>query len=132
MTCASRSPTASWKRSWRPQEARAAAISRSSCFAAGSGLRLNELRELKLSDLVLRHTGATNIRRAPHASLLELKRQGGWERWDMVERYSHATPPRDRSALPNPLQKSALHKSAFSQPPSSPQKRLSLLRTASG
>ena len=214
MTCASRSPTASWKRSWRPQEARAAAISRSSCFAAGSGLRLNELRELKVSDLdlrlrtvtvrpetskfgrgrvvhvhddvgreldrylrearfgaeaeaplfatrsgacfteagfdkifqrladrtslrgfsahVLRHTWATNFMRAPHASLLELKRQGGWERWDMVERYSHATPPRDRSALPNPLQKSALHKSAFSQPPSSPQKRLSLLRTASG
>src|SRR5437660_12265443 len=68
---------------------------------------------------VLRHTWATNFMRAPHASLLELKRQGGWERWDMVERYSHATPPRDRSALPNPLQKNALHKSAVSQPPSS-------------
>jgi len=30
--------------------------------------------------------------RASGASLLELKRQGGWERWDMVERYSHAAP----------------------------------------
>src|SRR5260221_12551933 len=37
----------------------------------------------------------------------------------MVERYSHAIPPRDPSALPNPLHKSAIvqlpfaHKSAF-------------------
>jgi integrase len=81
---------------------------------------------------ILRHTWATNFMRAPHASLLELKRQGGWERWEMVERYSHATPPRDRSALPNPLQKSALHKSAFSQLPSSAQKRLSAVSAAGG
>jgi len=30
-------------------------------------------------------------------------RQGGWERLQMVERYSHAIPVKDRSALPNPL-----------------------------
>ncbi len=41
--------------------------------------------------------------KAPGANLLEVKRQGGWERWEMVERYSHAIPPRDRLALPNPL-----------------------------
>jgi len=29
--------------------------------------------------------------RAPNANLLELKRQGGWARWEMVERYSHAS-----------------------------------------
>ena len=52
---------------------------------------------------VLRHTWATNYMRNPNASLLELKRQGGWERWDMLDRYSHATPPRDRDALPNPM-----------------------------
>ena len=69
---------------------------------------------------VLRHTWATTFMRAPNANLLELKRQGGWARWEMVERYSHAIPPRDRSALPNPL-----HKSAFVQLPASAQKRLS-------
>lgn len=84
-------------------------------IAERSGLR-------SFSAHILRHTWATNFMKAPNASLLELKRQGGWERWEMVERYSHATPPRDRSALPNPL-----HKSAFSQPPSSAQKRLSVL-----
>jgi integrase len=51
---------------------------------------------------ILRHTWATNYMRNPNASLLELKRQGGWERWEMLDRYSHATPPRDRDALPNP------------------------------
>ncbi len=69
---------------------------------------------------VLRHTWATTFMRAPNTNLLELKRQGGWARWEMVERYSHAIPPRDRSALPNPL-----HKSAFVQLPASAQKRLS-------
>ena len=48
------------------------------------------------------------------------KRQGGWARWDMVERYSHAIPPRDRSALPNPCTKAP-----YVQPPSRTQKRLS-------
>ncbi|MEK7862896.1 MAG: hypothetical protein AAB295_06485, partial [Chloroflexota bacterium] len=48
-------------------------------------------------------------------SLLELKRQGGWERWEMVERYSHRVPVRDRLALPNPLE--APQKTAFGQPP---------------
>lgn len=72
---------------------------------------------------VLRHTWATNFMRSPNASLLELKRQGGWLGWEMVERYSHATPPRDRDALPNPLSTKAplvkrpkpalMHKSAY-------------------
>ena len=77
----------------------------------------------RFSAHLLRHTWATTFMRAPNANLLELKRQGGWARWDMVDRYSHAIPPRDRSALPNPL-----HKSAFVQPPSSTQKRLSAAR----
>jgi integrase len=98
-------------------------------IAARSGIR-------SFSAHVLRHTWATNFMRAPNASLLELKRQGGWERWEMVERYSHATPPRDRGALPNPLQthvqqQGALHKSAFSQMPVGAQKRLSLVSPGS-
>lgn len=32
---------------------------------------------------VLRHTWATNFMKADGANLLELKRQGGWERWEM-------------------------------------------------
>lgn len=71
---------------------------------------------------LLRHTWATNFMRTPGANLLELKRQGGWERWEMVERYSHAVPMTDRSKLPNPM---ALHKTAFSQPPSTRVSRLS-------
>ena len=64
---------------------------------------------------ILRHTWATNFMKVPGASLLELKRQGGWERWEMVERYSHSVPVRDRLALPNPLE--APQKTAFGQPP---------------
>lgn len=64
---------------------------------------------------ILRHTWATNFMSVPGANLLELKRQGGWERWEMVERYSHRVPVRDRLALPNPLDPS--HKTAFGQPP---------------
>jgi hypothetical protein len=30
-------------------------------------------------------------------------REGGWKRLQMVERYSHAIPVKDRSALPNPM-----------------------------
>ena len=51
----------------------------------------------------LRHTWATNFMRQDGADLLQLKRQGGWSRWEMVERYSHSIPPKDRSALPNPV-----------------------------
>jgi len=72
---------------------------------------------------ILRHTWATNFMSVPGANLLELKRQGGWERWEMVERYSHRVPVRDRLALPNPLGVS--HKTAFGQPPSSTVSRLS-------
>jgi hypothetical protein len=39
----------------------------------------------------------------PGADLLILMRQGGWKRLPMVERYSHAIPVKDRSALPNPM-----------------------------
>jgi integrase len=72
---------------------------------------------------VLRHTWATNFMKAEGANLLELKRQGGWERWEMVERYSHAVPVKDRRSLPNPLEPS--HKTAFGQQPSA---RISRLR----
>lgn len=56
---------------------------------------------------VLRHTWATNFMRQPGADLLQLKRQGGWKRWEQVERYAHAIPPKDREALPNPLRRIA-------------------------
>jgi site-specific recombinase XerD len=62
---------------------------------------------------LVRHTWATNFMRVPGASLLELKRQGGWQRWEQVEQYSHALPHHDRKTLPNPLQKTA-----FAQLPS--------------
>lgn len=69
---------------------------------------------------LMRHTWATNFMRVPGASLLELKRQGGWQRWEQVERYSHAVPHHDRRTLPNPLQKTA-----FGQLPSARVSRLS-------
>jgi integrase len=69
---------------------------------------------------LMRHTWATNFMRVPGASLLELKRQGGWQRWEQVERYSHAVPHHDRKTLPNPLQKTA-----FGQLPSTRVSRLS-------
>lgn len=72
---------------------------------------------------VLRHTWATNFMKAEGANLLELKRQGGWERWEMVERYSHAVPVKDRRSLPNPLE--PVRKTAFGQLPSA---RISRLR----
>jgi integrase len=72
---------------------------------------------------VLRHTWATNFMKAPGANLLELKRQGGWERWEMVERYSHRIPVPDRRALPNPLE--STQKTAFGQLPSARVSRLS-------
>ena len=72
---------------------------------------------------VLRHTWATNFMRADGANLLELKRQGGWERWEMVERYSHAIPVKDRRSLPNPLEPS--QKTAFGQLPTARISRLS-------
>ncbi|HEY8730725.1 MAG TPA: site-specific integrase, partial [Candidatus Limnocylindria bacterium] len=70
---------------------------------------------------LMRHTWATNFMRVPGASLLELKRQGGWQRWEQVERYSHAVPHHDRRTLPNPLQKTA-----FGQQPSTRVSRLSV------
>jgi site-specific recombinase XerD len=57
---------------------------------------------------LLRHTWATNWMKGPGADLLSLQRQGGWERLEMVERYSHAVPIRDRAALPNPLASATL------------------------
>lgn len=72
---------------------------------------------------ILRHTWATNFMKAEGANVLELKRQGGWERWEMVERYSHAIPVRDRRSLPNPLAPS--HRTAFGQLPSARVSRLS-------
>ena len=52
---------------------------------------------------LLRHTWATNWMKPPGADLLTLMRQGGWKRLQMVERYSHAIPAKDRSVLPNPM-----------------------------
>jgi site-specific recombinase XerD len=52
---------------------------------------------------LLRHTWATNWMKHPGADLLTLMRQGGWKRLQMVERYSHAIPVKDRAALPNPM-----------------------------
>ena len=52
---------------------------------------------------LLRHTWATNWMKQPGADVLSLQRQGGWKRLEMVERYSHAIPIKDRSALPNPM-----------------------------
>jgi integrase len=52
---------------------------------------------------LLRHTWATNWMKQPGADLLTLMRQGGWKRLQMVERYSHAIPVKDRAALPNPM-----------------------------
>jgi integrase len=74
---------------------------------------------------VLRHTWATNFMKAEGANLLELKRQGGWERWEMVERYSHAVPVKDRRSLPNPLEPA--HKTAFGQQPSARVSRLRVI-----
>lgn len=85
---------------------------------------------------LLRHTWATNFMRVPGAHLLELKRQGGWERWEMVERYSHAVPMTDRTRLPDPLALRSmpaqrLHKTASDQLPSARISRLSLKRADS-
>jgi integrase len=73
---------------------------------------------------LMRHTWATNFMRVPGASLLELKRQGGWQRWEQVERYSHAVPHHDRRTLPNPL---SVQKTAFGQSPSTRVSRLSIV-----
>jgi len=59
--------------------------------------------------------------RQPGASLLELKRQGGWHCWEQVERYSHAVPPQDPRTLPNPF---GPQKSAAGQLPSARVSRL--------
>ena len=86
--------------------------------------RLRESRGIRtFSAHILRHTWATNFMSVPGANLLELKRQGGWERWELVERYRHRVPVRDRLALLNPLDPS--HKTAFGQPPSATVSRLS-------
>lgn len=73
---------------------------------------------------LMRHTWATNFMRVPGASLLELKRQGGWQRWEQVERYSHSVPHHDRRTLPNPLE---VQKTAFGQLPSTRVSRLSVI-----
>ena len=71
--------------------------------------------------VLLRNQADSAVMRVPGASLLELKRQGGWQRWEQVERYSHAVPHHDRRTLPNPLQKTA-----FGQLPSTRVSRLSV------
>jgi integrase-like protein len=66
---------------------------------------------------LLRHTWATNWMKQPGADLLSLQRQGGWKRLEMVERYSHAIPVKDRSALPNPMAESKVLRTAGRQSP---------------
>ncbi len=79
----------------------------------------------RFSAHLLRHTWATNYMRHEGSSLLDLQRQGGWRDLRMVARYSHAIPPRDVHALPNPLAR--MHKDAFRQSPSSAVSRLRVL-----
>ncbi len=55
---------------------------------------------------LLRHTWAANWMKQTGADLLSLQRQGGWKRSDMIERYSHAIPIKDRSGLSNPMAES--------------------------
>jgi len=55
----------------------------------------------RFSAHLLRHTWATRFM-GNGGDLLTLKRQGGWSEWEMVERYSHATPIENRDRLPNP------------------------------
>lgn len=59
--------------------------------------------------------------RGQRVRVLELKRQGGWQRWEQVERYSHAVPPQDRRTLPNAFDP---QKSAAGQLPSARVSRL--------
>jgi integrase len=65
--------------------------------------RLSRDSGVKFSEHILRHTWATNCR-LNGMDLLTLKEQGGWTRWEMVERYAHIVPLRDRAVLPNPTQ----------------------------
>ncbi|TMG42109.1 MAG: phage integrase family protein [Chloroflexi bacterium] len=86
-----------------------AAASQSEASGAGDTNRIRKRSGVRRFHAhLLRHTWATNWMKGPGADLLSLQRQGGWERLEMVERYSHAVPIRDRAALPNPLAQATL------------------------
>jgi integrase len=54
--------------------------------------RLRERSGIRtFSTHILRHTWATNFMSVPGANLLELKRQGGWERWENLMTASSAS-----------------------------------------
>jgi integrase len=62
--------------------------------------RLSDKAGVRFSLHILRHTWATNCRLAG-MDLLTLKEQGGWTRWEMVERYARIVPLKDRTVLPD-------------------------------
>jgi len=62
--------------------------------------RISDKSGVRFSVHILRHTWATNCR-LNGMDLLTLKEQGGWTRWEMVERYAHIVPLKDRTVLPD-------------------------------
>jgi len=62
--------------------------------------RISAKAGVRFSVHILRHTWATNCR-LNGMDLLTLKEQGGWTRWEMVERYAHIVPLKDRTVLPD-------------------------------
>ncbi len=52
---------------------------------------------------LLRHTWATNFRRAGSGDLFDLQEQGGWKRLEMVRRYAKQRPREERLHAPSPL-----------------------------
>jgi len=62
--------------------------------------RISAKAGVRFSVHILRHTWATNCR-LNGMDLLTLKEQGGWTRWEMVERYAHIIPLKDRTVLPD-------------------------------
>jgi integrase len=52
---------------------------------------------------LLRHTWATNFRRAGSGDIFDLQEQGGWKRLDMVRRYAKQRPREERLRAPSPL-----------------------------
>jgi hypothetical protein len=52
---------------------------------------------------LLRHTWATNFRRAGSGDIFDLQEQGGWKRLEMVRRYTKQRPREERLRAPSPL-----------------------------
>jgi integrase len=58
---------------------------------------------VRVSAHLLRHTWATNYRRAGSGDLLDLEAEGGWRDMRMVMRYSHERPQAERQRAPSPF-----------------------------